>query len=124
MPRAKKITEEQGRLRCSQVPSTSHPAGVAPAKMQHYRPTHEDCLTQSLSSEPPNDAVERKWALGIVTPGELRRLHTMLAYRHLSHSCTNEEHRGKLPAARIWCIMKSAFAVQYNTEAQQQLSCQ
>ena len=60
MPRAKKITGKQSRLRCSQGLSTSHPAGVAPAKMQHYHSTHEDCLTQSLSSEPPNDAVQRE----------------------------------------------------------------
>ena len=55
-----KITGKQSRLRCSQGLSTSHPAGVAPAKMQHYHSTHEDCLTQSLSSEPPNDAVQRE----------------------------------------------------------------
>ena len=36
-----KITGKQSRLRCSQGLSTSHPAGVAPTKMQHHRSTHE-----------------------------------------------------------------------------------
>ena len=41
IPHAKKITGKQSRLRCSQVLCTSHPAGVAPTKMQHHRSTHE-----------------------------------------------------------------------------------
>merc|ERR1712159_201383 len=61
MPRAKKITGKQSRLRCSQVLSTSHPAGVAPTKMQHHRSTHEGLRKmQYISSEPPNDAVQKE----------------------------------------------------------------